>query len=101
MKRQYDFTKGKRQKISPAQAEPPGKTRITIRIDEDLMDYFLKKRSPQEVLSAIKPSSKCSAALSGRTLRGSRKPSVALFGKKCGQLGEPARESGPSASLSR
>jgi uncharacterized protein (DUF4415 family) len=42
MKQQYDFSKGKRGRILPAEAEQRGKTRITIRLDEDLVDYFLK-----------------------------------------------------------
>jgi uncharacterized protein (DUF4415 family) len=42
MKRQYDFSKGKRGRVV---ATPPqqGKTRITIRLDEDLLDYFLQE----------------------------------------------------------
>jgi uncharacterized protein (DUF4415 family) len=43
MKAHYDFSKGKRGRIAPAQPEPQGKTRITIRIDDDLLDYFLKE----------------------------------------------------------
>jgi uncharacterized DUF497 family protein/uncharacterized protein (DUF4415 family) len=43
MKRRYDFSKGKRGRILPAKPEPRGKTRITIRIDEDLVDHFLKE----------------------------------------------------------
>lgn len=43
MKKQYDFSKGKRGRILPPQPEPQGKTRITIRLDEDLIDYFLKE----------------------------------------------------------
>ena len=39
----YDFSKGKRGKILPTEPEPRGKTRITIRIDDDLMDHFLKE----------------------------------------------------------
>ena len=42
MKQQYDFSKGKRGWIIPSEPEQPGKTRITIRIDDDLMDHFLK-----------------------------------------------------------
>jgi uncharacterized protein (DUF4415 family) len=42
MKQQYDFSKGKRGRILPAEAEQRGKTRITIRLDEDLVDYFLE-----------------------------------------------------------
>jgi hypothetical protein len=37
MKRQYDFSKGKRGAVIPT---PPGKTRITIRIDDDVLDWF-------------------------------------------------------------
>lgn len=43
MKRQYDFSKGNRGRITPPEPEPRGKTRITIRIDDDLMDHFLKE----------------------------------------------------------
>jgi uncharacterized protein (DUF4415 family) len=43
MKAQYDFSKGKRGRIAPVQPEPQGKTRITIRIDDDLMNHFLKE----------------------------------------------------------
>jgi len=42
MKSSYDFSKGKRERILPA-PEPPGKTRITIRLDEDIVDAFLKE----------------------------------------------------------
>ena len=37
MKREYDFSKGKR---GPVIQAPPGKTRITIRIDDDILDWF-------------------------------------------------------------
>lgn len=37
MKREYDFSKGKRGAVVPAE---PGKTRITIRLDTDLLDWF-------------------------------------------------------------
>lgn len=43
MKAQYDFSKGKRGRILPPEPEPAGKTRITIRLDEDIVDYFLQK----------------------------------------------------------
>lgn len=43
MKQQYDFSKGKRGRIVPAEPEPAGKTRITIRIDDDLLNHFLKE----------------------------------------------------------
>ncbi len=43
MNQQYDFSKGKRGRIAPPEPEPKGKTRITIRLDEDLIDHFLKE----------------------------------------------------------
>ena len=43
MKKQYDFSQGKRGRIVPVRSEPKGKVRITIRIDEDLIDHFLKE----------------------------------------------------------
>jgi uncharacterized protein (DUF4415 family) len=43
MKQQYDFSKGKRGRIAPAETEQRGKTRITIRLDDDLVDHFLKE----------------------------------------------------------
>jgi uncharacterized protein (DUF4415 family) len=43
MKERYDFSQGKRGRIAVAEPEPRGKTRITIRLDEDLVDHFLKE----------------------------------------------------------
>lgn len=40
MKDTYDFSKGKRGRVLPEPAPEPGKVRITIRLDEDLLDYF-------------------------------------------------------------
>jgi uncharacterized protein (DUF4415 family) len=37
MKREYDFSKGKR---GPVVSVPKGKTRITIRLDNDVLDWF-------------------------------------------------------------
>lgn len=37
MKKQYNFAKARRGPILPA---PAGKTRITIRIDADILDWF-------------------------------------------------------------
>ena len=37
MKRQYDFSKGKRGPVVPV---PKGKTRITIRLDDDVLEWF-------------------------------------------------------------
>lgn len=37
MKREYDFSKGKR---GPVLSVPKRKTRITIRLDDDVLDWF-------------------------------------------------------------
>lgn len=37
MKREYDFSKGKRGPVVPV---PAGKTRITIRVDDDILEWF-------------------------------------------------------------
>ena len=37
MKKEYDFSKGKRGAVL---AVPAGKTRVTIRLDDDLLDWF-------------------------------------------------------------
>jgi uncharacterized protein (DUF4415 family) len=42
MKKEYDFSRGKRGRIAPPEPESRAKTRITIRLDEDLVDHFLK-----------------------------------------------------------
>jgi uncharacterized protein (DUF4415 family) len=43
MKQSYDFSQGKRGRIIAPEPESHGKTRITIRLDEDLVDHFLKE----------------------------------------------------------
>ncbi len=40
MKNSYDFSKGKRGRVVAAAPLEPGKVRITIRLDEDLVDHF-------------------------------------------------------------
>ena len=40
MKKSYDFSKGKRGAVVRV---PAGKTRITIRIDDDVLDWFRKQ----------------------------------------------------------
>jgi len=37
MKREYDFSKGRR---GPVLKAPPGKTRVTIRLDDDVLEWF-------------------------------------------------------------
>ena len=40
MKKEYDFSGAKR---GPVLKVPPGKTRITIRIDDDILEWFRKQ----------------------------------------------------------
>ena len=40
MKREYDFSKGRR---GPVLRPEPGKTRITIRLDNEILDHFRKR----------------------------------------------------------
>jgi uncharacterized protein (DUF4415 family) len=44
MKDEYDFSKGKRGAIDPL---PPGKERITIRLDKDILDWFRQQVTQQ------------------------------------------------------
>lgn len=39
----YDFSKGKRGPVREPRPEPAGKVRITIRLDEDIVDHFMKE----------------------------------------------------------
>ena len=41
MKNSWDFSKGKRGRIMKAVPEPAGKVKITIRLDQDVVDHFL------------------------------------------------------------
>jgi len=42
MKGRYDFSKGKRGRVVPPESEPEGKIRITIRLDQDIVDRFFE-----------------------------------------------------------
>jgi uncharacterized protein (DUF4415 family) len=44
MKAEYDFSQGKRGAVLPAS---PGKERITIRIDADILDWFRRQADAQ------------------------------------------------------
>jgi uncharacterized protein (DUF4415 family) len=43
MRKEYDFSKGKRGAVIPS----PGKTRITIMLDDDVIEYFRAKAEAQ------------------------------------------------------
>ena len=42
MKSFYDFSKGKRGRVLPPESETKCKTRITIRLDKDIVDRFFE-----------------------------------------------------------
>ena len=42
MKDRYDFSKGKRGRVVPPEPELEGKIRITIRLDQDIVERFLQ-----------------------------------------------------------
>jgi uncharacterized protein (DUF4415 family) len=42
MKDRYDFSKGKRGRVVQPEPETEGKVRITIRLDQDVVDRFLQ-----------------------------------------------------------
>ena len=42
MKDRYDFSKGKRGRVLPTEPEPEGKVRITIRLDQEIVDRFFQ-----------------------------------------------------------
>ena len=44
MKTEYDFSQGKRGAVIPL---PPGKERITIRLDADILDWFRQQVTTQ------------------------------------------------------
>jgi len=48
MKNSYDFSKGKRGRIVKPEPEPAGKVKITIRLDQDIVDHFLAKADEAE-----------------------------------------------------
>ena len=41
MKDSYNFSKGKRGRITKPAPEPAGKVKITIRLDADIVDHFM------------------------------------------------------------
>jgi uncharacterized protein (DUF4415 family) len=43
MKDSYDFSKGKRGRITKPVPEPAGKVKITIRLDADIVDHFMAR----------------------------------------------------------
>ena len=48
MKASYDFSKGKRGPVIKPDLASTGKVKITIRLDRDVVDYFLAKADASE-----------------------------------------------------
>jgi uncharacterized protein (DUF4415 family) len=48
MKDSYDFSQGKRGRITRPASEPAGKVKITIRLDADIVDRFLARADESE-----------------------------------------------------
>ena len=42
MRKEYDFSKGKRGRVLPPETESESKTRITIRLDREIVDRFFE-----------------------------------------------------------
>ena len=65
MKKEYDFSKGRR---GPVLKVPPGKTRVTIRLDDDILDWFRQQVDATRAAETTKPSSmRLSAVLCARS----------------------------------
>ena len=45
MRKEYDFSKGKRVPVIPS----PGKTRITIMLDDDLIEFFRARAESKDI----------------------------------------------------
>ena len=43
MKDSYDFSTGRRGRITEPGPEPAGKVKITLRLDEDIIEHFLAR----------------------------------------------------------
>jgi hypothetical protein len=56
MKREYDFSKAKR---GPVVAVPKGKTRITIRLDDEILTWFRIRSNAQEAATTRASSTRC------------------------------------------
>ncbi len=71
MKDNCDFSKGRRGRVVPEPAPEPGKVRITIRLDEDLVDYFgaIADRSGGKIDSQTSINSALREYVEGKTPR--------------------------------
>ena len=86
MKREYDFSRGKRGAVTK---NPPGKTRITIRIDDDVIQWFREQVHAADggnyqtlINSALREHMKRSEYPIEDTLRSVVREELARYGKK-------------------
>lgn len=75
MKSHYDFSKAKRGRVVAEPPPEPGKVRITIRLDEDLVDYFLdlSGHSGGRTGYQTRSTPRSGSTSKGRRLRGKRR----------------------------
>ena len=101
MRNEYDFSQGKRGPVAPVQ---PGKVRITIRLDADILDWFRGKVNERgggnyqtmmnDALRVLHPASRPDAGRDlaqgdpGRTAG----PGLNVAGKPCSSLHPHAEE---------
>ena len=85
MKTEYDFSKGKRGAVIPT----PGKTRITIRIDTEILDWFRDQAdvagggSYQTAMNdALREHIKAHSEPLAETLRTVVREELAVYGKR-------------------
>lgn len=92
MKKEYDFSRGRRGPVIPV---PKGKTRITIRLDKDLLDWF---RSQVEAAGGGNYQTLINSALRDYVLEASSRiaEDVAPYGRGSGR-GRPRSGRGPDA----
>jgi uncharacterized protein (DUF4415 family) len=86
MKKEYDFSKGKR---GPVIKIPTGKTRITIRIDNDILDWFRRQvhaagggNYQTYINSALRDYIDANSELLAETIRHVVREELAEYGKK-------------------
>ena len=82
MKSQYDFSKGRRGRVLPPEPESEGKTRITIRLDRDIVDRFFEMAEQSGGTTGYQTlinAAFASILMGGR--RSSKTRSAALFGR--------------------
>jgi Arc/MetJ family transcription regulator len=104
MKKEYDFSRGKRGAVIKT---PPGKTRITIRIDDDILQAFRAQvhaaggGNYQTLINqALREHVESREETFKETLRSVVREELAKYGKNQGAI-RAKRRSGPTKSRGR